>query len=208
MRGSNSARVDHRIQEALQKREEGLARYNEGDLISADEIFGEAVHLLERLGGPRGDQPRSVTGADHEEQLLADCFSNRAQCILDMAEGKGQLPDGTPFVSQFEEQEHFEYFKKQALKQAEEVAEKACLIWADDRSLYRLGLARMLSAQGAKVEAMWMMPEDNNEIMKDAGRCFLKSLKTKPSSGAQQRLDEVKRWLLERNVTSLYPEYI
>ena len=41
-----------------------------------------------------------------QEQLLADCLSNRAQCILDMAQGKGVLPDGTPFSSQFEDSFH------------------------------------------------------------------------------------------------------
>lgn len=50
-------------------------------------------------------RPRSISGQDREEQLLADCLSNRAQCILDMAQGKGVLPDGTPFSSQFHEKD-------------------------------------------------------------------------------------------------------
>mmetsp|Transcript_1094 Transcript_1094/g.2063 ORF Transcript_1094/g.2063 Transcript_1094/m.2063 type:complete len:202 (+) Transcript_1094:69-674(+) len=197
---------DQRIKSAMEKRDDAMELYKRGDLISADEAYGEAIHFLERPG--RADRPRSVTGAEHEEQLLADCFSNRAQCILDMAQGKGILPDGTPFARQFEEKEHWEYFKKQALKQAEESAEKACLVWCDDKSLFRLGMARMITAQSAKVEAMWMMPDDNNEVMKDAGRCFLKSLKARPSAASQKMLDEVKAWLAERNVTTLYPEYI
>eukprot|EP00439_Symbiodinium_sp_Y106_P051498 s2815_g6.t2 len=181
---------DQRIKSAKERREDGLELFKRGDLISADEAFGEAIQFLERPG--RADRPRSVTGAEHEESTI-----NHLKRLL-------------------QEQEHFEYFKKQALKQAEDCAEKACLVWCDDKSLFRLGLARMLTAQPSlhvcngfrsKAPAMWMMPEDNNEIMKDAGRCFQKALKARPSAASQQKLDEVKRWLAERNVTTLYPEY-
>ncbi|CAJ1392798.1 unnamed protein product [Effrenium voratum] len=167
---------------------------------------GEAIQLVE--GPPMQGRPRSVSGQQHEEQLLADCLSNRAQCILDMAQGKGVLPDGTPFSKQFEEAEHFDYFKRQAVKQAEECAEKACLVWCDDRSLFRLGLARKMTAESARVEAMWVMKEDNNEIMKDAGRCFLKAMKARPNPQTQKMLDEVKDFLAQRDVFSLYPEYV
>lgn len=64
-------------------------------------------------------------------------------------------------------QEHFEYFKRQALKQAEECAEKACLVWCDDRSLYRLGLARKLTAESAKAETFLVLKEATHRRVRD-----------------------------------------
>merc|ERR1712190_436069 len=90
----------------------------------------QAIQVMESMSV--SGQTTSQSGDPKEDQLLAQCLSNRAQCVLDMSEGKGVLPDGTPFKQQFEEEEHFLYFQNQALKQAEEVAEKACLLWADD----------------------------------------------------------------------------
>ncbi|CAK9046827.1 unnamed protein product [Durusdinium trenchii] len=197
---------DQRIQFAMERREDAIESYKRNDLIGADEAYGEVIQMVEK---PQAHgRPRSISGQDREEQLLADCLSNRAQCILDMAQGKGVLPDGTPFSSQFHEKEHFEYFKRQALKQAEECAEKACLVWCDDRSLYRLGLARKLTAESAKAETFLVLKEDSNEIMKDAGRCFLKALRARPNAQTQKALDEVKDWLPRRDVFSLYPEYV
>ncbi len=199
---------DRRIKMAMERREDAIAAFKRGNLIEADEAYGEAIQCVEDQNHGRLGRPRSISGQEHEEQLLADCLSNRAQCILDMAQGKGILPDGSAFSSQFEEKEHFDYFKRQAFKQAEECAEKACLVWCDDRSLFRLGLARMLTAQAARVEALWVMKEDNNEIMKDAGRCFLKALKARPNTQTQKMLNEVKDWLAQRDVFTLYPEYV
>ena len=198
---------DARFKMAMERREDAIEAFKRGRLIEADEAYGEAIQCVEDQN-PRLGRPRSISGQEREEQLLADCLSSRAQCILDMAQGKGILPDGTPFSSQFEEKEHFDYFKRQALKQAEECAEKACLVWCDDRSLFRLGLARMLTAQTARVEALWVMKEDNNEVMKDAGRCFLKALKSRPNAQTEKMLQEVKDWLAQRDVFTLYPEYV
>jgi hypothetical protein len=66
----------------------------------------------------------------------------------------------------------------------------------------------MLTAQTARVEALWVMKEDNNEIMKDAGRCFLKALKSRPNAQTEKMLQEVKDWLAQRDVFTLYPEYV
>mmetsp|Transcript_7178 Transcript_7178/g.22271 ORF Transcript_7178/g.22271 Transcript_7178/m.22271 type:complete len:214 (+) Transcript_7178:1-642(+) len=197
--------TDRRITMARRHRDEGDAHYKRGDLIQADEAYGSAVQVLEssNVHGEICTQ----SGEPAEDQMLASCLSSRAQCVLDMAEGKGILPDGTPFISQFDEEEHFQYFRKQALKQAEESAEKACLLYADDKSLYRLGSARMLNAQGSDPLA-WMRPEETIEAMKDAGRCLAKSIKANPNPAAEKRLEEVRSWLAERKVTTLYPEYV
>merc|ERR1711933_357177 len=104
-----------------------------------------------------------------------------------MAEGRGILPDGTRFGAQFEgAPAHFQMVRKQALQHAEDVADRACEVWADDQSLYRLGLSRMLLAESENVMTR-LRPEESVDQMQDAGRCFRRCLKLKPSEEARQR---------------------
>lgn len=135
------------------------------------------------------------------------------------------LPDGSPFASQFDgAPEIFQDVRRQALQQAEESAEKACLVWADEKSLLRLGFARMLAAEEAargpaagdawRSELLWEADDvsplrrDPIETMKCAGRCFLKSIQAHKTEAAERHLAQVRAWLADRKVQNLFPDYV
>eukprot|EP00443_Scrippsiella_acuminata_P080886 CAMPEP_0115484036 /NCGR_PEP_ID=MMETSP0271-20121206/59169_1 /TAXON_ID=71861 /ORGANISM="Scrippsiella trochoidea, Strain CCMP3099" /LENGTH=193 /DNA_ID=CAMNT_0002911915 /DNA_START=57 /DNA_END=638 /DNA_ORIENTATION=+ len=177
------------------------------DLLRADEAFAEAVEMLE-VPQSRG-RPTTRSGEPVEDKLLADCLRSRAQCTLDMAEGKGVLPDGTPFKAQFAIREHFAEFQRQAINQAEEFAEKACLVWADEKTLTCLGVARMLIAEEkAEGPRAFLLSEEAVQDMQDAGRCFMKSIRACKTEVAEGKLREVKDWLAEKGVDYLFPQYV
>mmetsp|Transcript_19554 Transcript_19554/g.49513 ORF Transcript_19554/g.49513 Transcript_19554/m.49513 type:complete len:215 (+) Transcript_19554:87-731(+) len=202
--------MENRLRIAQAHRDAAEKHYKSSDLISADEDFASAVDILELPLG-RGGEPRSKSGEPLEEQMLAACLASRAQCILDMADGGGILRDsGRPFVEQFADHpEDFDHFRRQCLKEAEEVAEKACLVWADEKTLLRLGLARkrMAEMKGAGPES-WLHKDETIFIMQDAGRCFIKSLRAHRTDAAEGALREVRAWLSERDVTSIFPAYV
>eukprot|EP00408_Alexandrium_pacificum_P012745 CAMPEP_0171225764 /NCGR_PEP_ID=MMETSP0790-20130122/36974_1 /TAXON_ID=2925 /ORGANISM="Alexandrium catenella, Strain OF101" /LENGTH=217 /DNA_ID=CAMNT_0011691805 /DNA_START=117 /DNA_END=770 /DNA_ORIENTATION=+ len=204
--GNTGTAVDRRIAMAMRHKQEGDEAVKRGMLIDADEAYDQAVQLLETMT-VKGE-PASQSGEEREDKALASCFAAKATGILEMAEGKGLLPDGTPFKRQFSSKADFDYFRKQALKQAEESAEKACVLYADEISLFNLGSARFQLCRSGNDPLTWMRPEDAIDNMKEAGRCFLKSMKAKHTEKAQKSLEEVKAWLKSKNVTSLFPEYV
>merc|ERR1712217_255814 len=97
--------------------------------------------------------------------------------------------------------------QKQALKHAEDVAERACLIRADDKSLYRLGVSRSRLVQSNDT-LNHLRPDECIQRMQDAGRCLRRSLKLKPSEDVERLLVEIKAWLAKNGVHTLFPEYV
>merc|ERR1719424_2598502 len=103
------------MKQATVSKDEGNLLFKKGLLIAADEMYSRGADILEVSGYQGG--VRSKSGDEDENRLLALCHSNRAQCTLNMAEGKGVLDDGRPFISQFDDQSFLEQFRRQALEQ-------------------------------------------------------------------------------------------
>eukprot|EP00811_Abedinium_folium_P011722 NODE_20858_length_779_cov_2.688650.p1 GENE.NODE_20858_length_779_cov_2.688650~~NODE_20858_length_779_cov_2.688650.p1 ORF type:complete len:233 (-),score=66.21 NODE_20858_length_779_cov_2.688650:80-700(-) len=205
---STSSRKAQRLKEASSKKEAGNDLLKRNLLLKADELYSEAVEVLAAHADASG-MPCTKSGDDDEDQLLASCLSKRAQAVLDMADGKGILDDGTLFFAQFAGNEVFlQQFRRQALQQASECAQHACRTFADWESIHRLGLARFHLASLQGLHQMLQM-SDQVRLMQEAGRCFKKSVDIEPSNAAGlEHLQLVRAWLAERGVTTLVPEYV
>lgn len=206
MRSSALEKKEERMQIASNYKHEGNLAYKAGFFIKADELYTQAVDTL----GGRPDANGvfcSFSGDNDEDMLLAMCLSNQAQCILDMADGKGLLEDGASFRSQFDDDDDFfESFRQQALQKAQESAERACGVWADAKSIYRLGCARFgLAAQDGQPQIM----NERMRIcwMREAGRCFKKVTELYAAEHVLAKMAEANVWLAERGATSI-PEYV
>merc|ERR1712137_83697 len=112
-----------------------------------------------------------------------------------MADGNGLLDDGASFKSQFDDDnDFFESFRRQALNKAQESAEKACGVWADAKSIYRLGCARFgLAAQEGQTQIM----NERMRIcwMREASRCFKKVTELNSAELVLAKMAEAHAWL-------------